>query len=785
MHERINSLRDSGADREQWSRTHLRAPDWSIDQASGHVWDAVSDVPDIRDNIYSPAPVPLQPSELPKEKKWWDVKRVRDQGRYPSCVGHALAAVVDHLRAQSLTHSTTSEADRQTLEKPWTSWRMLYQMARYHDEWAGEAYNGSSIRGGLKGFFYNGVCAIADEPDFSKVSELQPRPDGWSWYMNKALLDQARTIQLGAYYRILPRLSDMQSALAQTGVVIASAYTHQGWREPTPTAEIAFNPDQPRTKRTSTGMHAFAIVGYDERGFWIQNSWSPSWGQQGLAIWRYDDWAANVCDAWVLNLAVLPPTGGGRRYGILRARGSNIDRNETHFLGKAQLDFTGPSRLDVLGHFVPFRDGRLDAIGPYNVDSLTLEESMKLIARRSSQIGEDKHGGKFVPSNVRIVPEDFHYRHVLFYCLGGWPDESKLANELTGLIPTFTRLGIYPFFLGWDTVLFNELELLVRRTIAEVNVRTEGGMLGRRAARDRLIEKRIALPGNRLLREIRRGARRLFALDQPDPDCRDMAVIRGDAAFCVSKLFEALDARYRAGAVSYHFAAHGFGAQTVVECLAQQAHLEIQHNGQSYPAISTCTLISPIVAMDRILPRVDECLPPSLLEWVTARNDRPRRRGRSSGLLVERLRLIVLAQQAIGLDRFSDDYGGAWPELWSRVMARDERTIEQQRTRTKSERGEVTHLPLLAQAKYIPYLIRAGRGQDVEISFVKARQDDADSSLHHELGFHPKILDAVVQEILGKRDDKSDDKGDSDIYFDEGGRDIAIGARDESGESVG
>jgi hypothetical protein len=109
-------------------------------------------------------------------------------------------------------------------------------------------------------------------------------------------------------------------------------------------------------------------------------------------------------------------------------------------------------------------------------------------------------------------------------------------------------------------------------------------------------------------------------------------------------------------------------------------------------------------------------------------------------------------------------------------MARDERTIEQQRTRTKNKRGGVPHLPLLAQAKHISDLIKSGREQDIEISFVKAQQDDADSSLHHELGFHPKILDVVVQEILGKRDDNN--------YFDEGGRDIAIGSKDESEESV-
>jgi hypothetical protein len=29
--------------------------------------------------------------------------------------------------------------------------------------------------------------------------------------------------------------------------------------------------------KSRTGGHAFAIVAFDERGFWIQNSWGKTW----------------------------------------------------------------------------------------------------------------------------------------------------------------------------------------------------------------------------------------------------------------------------------------------------------------------------------------------------------------------------------------------------------------------------------------------------------------------------------------------------------------------------
>jgi hypothetical protein len=52
------------------------------------------------------------------------------------------------------------------------------------------------------------------------------------------------------------------------------------------------------------GGHAFALVGYNERGFVVQNSWGPDWGSKGFALLPYADWVNHGSDAWVFTLGV-------------------------------------------------------------------------------------------------------------------------------------------------------------------------------------------------------------------------------------------------------------------------------------------------------------------------------------------------------------------------------------------------------------------------------------------------------------------------------------------------
>lgn len=725
--------------------------------SGGRVLDAVVDVPDVRDKIFQASLAPLRGSIVPWRDgaPWWSFERVRDQGRNASCVGHALAAAIDHQRAQAIIASGPSCPLAGTLEQPWVSWRMLYHTAKFHDEWTGEAYSGSSVRGGLKGFFYNGVCAIDKEPSSDRFSRQAGNSD-WTWYMTKTLVDSARTIQLGAYYRVLPRLTDMHAAINEASTVVVSAFIHAGWQRPAEGNVIAYNESLPARARKKVGLHAFAIVGYDDNGFWVQNSWGRGWGSNGLALWRYEDWADNICDAWVLRLAVLPERENRHSPGIITARSGRIEIAETHFLSQQPQDQSGPSRLDILGHLVPFRDGRLDRYGPYNVNSLTLQETFNLIQRRCSNTGENKFQSSFLPKGAKkTTAEDYHYKHVLIYFVGGWPDENLLANQLRDLIPTFTKLGIYPFFVSWDTPIFKELEGLVRRSIADVAQQTRNTPSYRRQVRDRLVEGRIALPANRILRELRASARRIFRPDQPDPDVLSDLNRTAEGTFCLRELFRELEPRYRRREISFHFAAHGFGAQALIECLANQELLLDSGEPFNLPAFSTCTLVSPLVAKDSVAGRQSRDSGNCLAGCISSRNDIIPRTAKSARLSLEKLTLIVLNKQSNNLDRFSDQYSGSWPELWSRVLGLE----PGDRRVMPPEDGSMSHhrpvLPLLSDPAIALKFVEDCRrdGLNANLRYVRSQEDDADASLHHELGFHSSVLDWLVHDILGRTGD--------------------------------
>ena len=111
----------------------------------------------------------------------------------------------------------------------------------------------------------------------------------------------------------------MHAAIHEAGAVYASARVHDGWFHPV-NGRIVPHPPSPQ------GGHAFAIVGYDAEGFWVQNSWGPGWGDGGIALWEYADWARGITDGWVLRIGV--PTPGAfevRAFAIHAARDGTTD----------------------------------------------------------------------------------------------------------------------------------------------------------------------------------------------------------------------------------------------------------------------------------------------------------------------------------------------------------------------------------------------------------------------------------------------------------------------------
>jgi hypothetical protein len=403
-------------------------------------FDALKDVPDIRDRMYEPALVPLRAS-LPPPRNL----HIMDQGEEGACTGFGLAATINLLTARNWP--SRGGAPRRV------SPHMLYLMARRHDEWPGEKDEGSSLRGALRGFYNCGACKLDLWKDNANRFSIKTAKD-------------ARETALGAYYRLRPNLSDYHAAINETGVVYASATVHDGWSDPPKkTGKIELAP--------GTSMHAFAIVGYDSEGFWVQNSWGRKWGKNGLAHWSYKDWATNIEDAWVLQLAVRAPDAFG--LGVARRMdrtGAEVSRGKR----------TKPSRQEIAGHFVHVDNGNFSTAQPYWSDR------------------------KDVEATAAVLRATEDYDHLLFYAHGGLNAPEEAAIRVSAMMPVFKANRIYPYSVLYDTGLLKTLCEIILNRGAEINERT-GGLLD---VTDRLVEEAVGGVGTRLWNEMKADARTPF-----------------------------------------------------------------------------------------------------------------------------------------------------------------------------------------------------------------------------------------------------------------------------------
>ena len=405
--------------------------------------NARHDVPDYRDRWYEPTLSPLKTTIAAPSRP-----HILDQGTEGACTGFGLAAVVNLLHERQ---------GRDVRVSPW----MLYEMARRHDEWKGDDYDGSSCRGAIKGWYHMGVCreSLWDEDD----EENGP--------LTITRAKDARAHTIGAYYRIRKNIVDMHAALNEAGAVYASADVHAGWMSPTKDGRIPY-------RKKKDGGHAFAIVGYDATGFIVQNSWGPDWGKKGMAIWSYEDWIDNVSDAWVLQLAVSTPKLYSRR----KAPTKSSSRQDLAASSK------NPRRDEIAGHFVHIDDGRFHDSGKY-----------------WSNLGD-------VEQTASWVAESDKYEHLLLYAHGGLNSINASASRIAAMRDTFKANKIYPVHFMYDTGLLEELKDVILGKKTEVEDRA-GGFAD---WTDRLIERATRRPGRALWREMKSDAKGAFArLDSP------------------------------------------------------------------------------------------------------------------------------------------------------------------------------------------------------------------------------------------------------------------------------
>ena len=423
----------------------------------------------------------------PKRGKDPPVFTVRHQGQSGRCVGYALAALID------IQRRIRGDDDPGEI----VSADMLYTMARFHDRYTArpdgrkdlakpdpdpEREGVRTLRSVIKAFYHHGACL-----DFP--GEGVPPPCCWQsesfgscsegqTLLTAAQACAARELNLGAYYRLRPVLHDYHAALHEAGAVLVSARVGAAWQRPEG-GRIRWSSDAP----AGAGQHAFVLVGYDEKGFLVLNSWGAAWGGfggwddhpfpalPGIAHWKYEDWGANVVDAWVLRLGVPAPAafemsigehGPSRVYGPTRA--GSVPCHE------------------LMGHYLHLDDGR-----HVEIDNYPSEEKLAdaLLTGVGETLAEDSRGvALWLPGSLEPMKQGF---------------ELAVARKAW-----LEGLRLYPVTIFWCNDFAQHVMRVVREVIGACEAEAGAGA----AHLDAMIEARAHGLGRALWRDIEGSARR-------------------------------------------------------------------------------------------------------------------------------------------------------------------------------------------------------------------------------------------------------------------------------------
>lgn len=370
------------------------------------ILNARPDTIDFRDCMYTPTLVNVPSVRTVDDFRKAEVE-IRNQGQEGACTGFALAVVADYL-----LHTR-----RPRKESGKVSAHMLYAMARRYDEWPGEGYDGSSARGAMKGWFQHGVCTDA----------LWPAANDGAATMQERSAD-AIGRPLGAYYRVNHSdLVAMHAAIAEVGVLYATSQVHDGWSDVGADGVI-------RLSESIIGAHAYAIVGYDSEGFWLQNSWGEEWGDGGFGRISYADWLRNGTDVWVGRLGVplkLDRAALSSTAQLSGARAGAMDEVDTHLLRPHVISLGNNGQFDQHGRF---------------------GNSLADIAR-------------ILDEDFNRITADWPTRRLMLYAHGGLHSEADAIEHIKHFREAFLAQQIYPLSIIWHADLASTVGNLIKDSL--------------------------------------------------------------------------------------------------------------------------------------------------------------------------------------------------------------------------------------------------------------------------------------------------------------------------------
>lgn len=412
-----------------------------LSKSGTRVFDARPDKIDLRDRLYQPRLMNL-PALYPDTKlvsaHFGNYQSlVLDQGQEGACTGFGLAAMINYLRFKLVYIDQVLVLEPgERLYK--VSPRMLYELARKYDEWAGEDYEGSSCRGAMKGWNKHGVCLAKTWP---YGTDKKPGEPLGSWAA------EAAKIPLGAYYRVDTRdIAAMHSAIVETGAVYVSADVHSGWDslmnpKPVPGRLLPTIPWSPASK--VDGGHSFALVGFDEEGFFLQNSWGHKWGYKGFGRLTYADWLSNATDCWVGTLGTPITISTEVARTSIRPQSGGLLSGDASPLALApdpKKKVTDPWDENTAHEhaLVMANDG---FISPTDIIARDGPTQVKLLGDRIQE----------------WLSSDAKNRDICVYLHGGLNSEEAGFKRVQVMGPWFKANGIFPIFIVWKTGFMESL----------------------------------------------------------------------------------------------------------------------------------------------------------------------------------------------------------------------------------------------------------------------------------------------------------------------------------------
>jgi len=512
---------------------------------------------------------------------------IRDQGAEGACVGFALAAVINTSLACRAAGRTATGRRRVGPGAPYrlrkdqlVSERMLYEMARRYDEWEGESYQGTSLRGAMKGWHKHGVTTAGTDAAFNR--------DSWPYVVDKpGTLTEKRAAEaqrrpLGAYYRIVDSdVSHMQAAIVEGDAVLASAWIHDGWRKDR--LRPARRGDVLKVRRIAPearpiGLHAFAMVGYAPEGFLIQNSWGRGWGSGGLALLSYEDWFQYRQDAWVARP------------------------------GPETLDGDGKPQIFLIGFQGRETPGTVARAGTSGAEGLGISAEVLPYLINTGDRGELSTGGRLetpaadlptMASLAALTPVRNGFRNVVLYAHGGLVSETDAARGAARLWDFARGQGLTAYFFIWETG--------VSETVLGM-FKSQDDAAGPRAGfsiRDLLqdLKEKAKEKARQALREAQRVLGRAAApvgrigWSEMHARARGAATAKGGAALFARALFSVL--RQSPGApFRVHLVGHSAGSIYLARLYDQSLRAELAQGGVTPVRLRSIQFMAPAVSVN-------------------------------------------------------------------------------------------------------------------------------------------------------------------------------------------